>query len=119
MNNFKVVGGVLVITLVGELDASTAPEIQQHLLRRFGAHHKIVIDASGITFMSSAGLRLLLGIYRHVKGNSGNLVLAGVSDDLRDTMQMTGFWSFLDVVGNVDDAVARLNEAEHHPPQSK
>ena len=52
---------------------------------------KIAIDMGGVTYMSSVGLRLLLVIYRTIKGNGGEVVLVRLPEDLRDTMEITGF----------------------------
>jgi anti-sigma B factor antagonist len=44
--------------------------------------------------MSSAGLRLLLSMYRQVAAHKGSIALAALSEELKDTMSMTGFLSF-------------------------
>ncbi len=55
---------------------------------------RILLDMGGVSFMSSAGLRLLLSMYRQVATQKGSIALTALSEDLKDTMSMTGFLSF-------------------------
>ena len=58
--------------------------------------------------MSSAGLRLLLSIYRQITGAGGKIALAAVVDEIKDTMSVTGFLKFFVVHDTVAEAVASL-----------
>ena len=49
-----------------------------------------------MAYMSSAGLRMLLVIYRTIVGQGGKVVLVGLSEELQDTMALTGFLDFFD-----------------------
>ena len=53
-------GGALVFELEGRLDTTTAPELQAVLIPAFGESKAITLDFSGIVYVSSAGLRVLL-----------------------------------------------------------
>lgn len=90
-------GGVHVVALAGELDANTSPLAQQQILPLATDGSRILLDLSGVSFMSSAGLRLLLSTYRQVAAQNGAVALAGLSEDLKDTMSMTGFLSFFTI----------------------
>ena len=52
---------------------------------------KLILDMTQVSFMSSAGLRMLLVLYRTVRGRGGKILLVGLSEDLRNTMSLTGF----------------------------
>jgi anti-sigma B factor antagonist len=95
--NIRESGGVHVVELSGELDANTSPAAQQAILPLAGAGARILLDMAGVSFMSSAGLRLLLSTYRQVTAQQGTVALAGLSEDLKDTMSMTGFLSFFTI----------------------
>jgi len=90
-------GGVHVVTLSGDLDANTSPVAQQQILPLATEGSRILLDMTGVSFMSSAGLRLLLSTYRQVAVQKGTVALAGLSEDLKDTMSMTGFLSFFTI----------------------
>ena len=58
--NIREVAGIHVVELSGELDANTSPVAQQQILPLATEGARILLDMRGVTFMSSAGLRLLL-----------------------------------------------------------
>lgn len=85
---------ITIVTLAGEVDANTAPKIHEVILPLAEPGSKILLDMTAVPYMSSAGLRLLLYLYRQTTGNSAQLVLVGLSEELIDTMSVTGFLDF-------------------------
>ena len=83
-----------VVTIAGEIDGSNAPQAQEVILAQAEPGAKVVLDMTGVTYMSSAGLRMLLTAYRTINGKGGKIVLVGLSSDLEDTMSATGFLDF-------------------------
>jgi len=106
--NVRTVAQVTVVDLAGEIDANTAAVAQETILPLAGAGGKLLLEMTGVTYMSSAGLRLLLSTYRRISGSGGRVVLVGLSDELRDTMSMTGFLSFFVTQQTLEDAIAEL-----------
>lgn len=53
-------GGRAVVTIRGELDLATAPELETTLLERLDAGHDVVLDLRELQFMDSSGLRVLV-----------------------------------------------------------
>ena len=102
------VDGVHLVTLEGELDANTSPLAQREIMPLTGDKRPILLDMRGVSFMSSAGLRLLLSTYRQVSSLGGVIALSGVSEELQDTMSMTGFLEFFAVHDSADSGVAAL-----------
>jgi len=95
--NVREVAGIHVVELSGELDANTSPAAQAKIMPLAIEGARILLDMGGVTFMSSAGLRLLLSMYRQVTAQKGTVALANLSEDLQDTMSMTGFHSFFKI----------------------
>jgi anti-sigma B factor antagonist len=58
--------------------------------------------------MSSAGLRLMLSLYRQISAGKGEIALVGMANELQDTMQATGFLRYFTLHASVDEAVAAL-----------
>jgi anti-sigma B factor antagonist len=85
------VGDVTVVQLAGELTAQTAGPTQEKVLPLAGAEAKVILDMTQVAFMSSAGLRMLLVLYRTIGGRGGKIVLVGLTEDLQSTMSLTGF----------------------------
>lgn len=69
---------------------------------------KVVIDVTQIQFANSAFLRNLLSMYRLLNVKQAKFVLVGLSDNLRDTMKVTGFLDFFEVQDSPEDAVNLL-----------
>ena len=94
-----------VVTIVGEIDGSSAPQAQAVILAQVGEGAKVVLDMTGVTYMSSAGLRMLLLAYRTVNSKGGKIVLVGLESDLKDTMSVTGFLDFFTCRDTLDAGV--------------
>jgi anti-sigma B factor antagonist len=95
-----------VACIEGEIDGKTAAQAQAELLPAIERTARLVIELSQLTYMSSAGLRMLLLLYRQAKARSGQIVLVGVKAEIRDTMAMTGFLKFFAEAESVTKAMA-------------
>ena len=101
-------GGIVLIEPVGDIDGKTAPDFQEQLLARVRPGARIVLSLARVPFMSSAGLRSMLLIYREAKAKDARLVLAEVNKDIRNSMSATGFLSFFVVRDSVQDATREV-----------
>ncbi|GII66726.1 anti-sigma factor antagonist [Sphaerisporangium siamense] len=99
---------VTIIALEGSLDSRTAPQVQQEIEALFPDHGLVLLDLSGTSYMSSAGLRVLLLVYRRAQAGTARLALTGVPDEVREIMAATGFLDFFTVAGSVEDGVKAL-----------
>jgi anti-sigma B factor antagonist len=106
----RTVRKITVIELEGELDGKTSAEVQEKVLPELQPAGKVLLDMSKVPYMSSAGLRMLLSIYRQVSAKKGNIVLAGVAEEIRDTMSVTGFLRFFVIHDTVEKGVKALEE---------
>jgi anti-sigma B factor antagonist len=89
--NSKKVEDVAVVQLDGELTAQTTGQTQEKVLELVEPHAKMILDMTRVPFMSSAGLRMLLVLYRTISGRGGKILLVGLSEDLQSMMSLTGF----------------------------
>lgn len=101
--------GIGTARLEGSLDGKTAPEVREQLKPFLAAHDKLILDLSKVDYLSSAGLRLLLLLYRELSARKGKLVLVGVSEDIRTVMSHTGFLNFFTLASSTADAVTALS----------
>ena len=83
--------GTATFTLTGELDAAAAPAFREQIEAAAAAHvTKVVLDLSGLEYMASAGLRVL--IYAKQKMGAGvDITLKGTQPMVKDTLEKTGF----------------------------
>ena len=100
-----------IVKLIGDMDASTSPQVQQEILPLARPGSKILLDMSRVAYMSSAGLRVLLLLYRQATARDGKLILVGLSEDIRDTMSVTGFLDFFTAVDTTEAGLAELKES--------
>lgn len=107
--NVNILGGVTVFEIVGEIDGKTAPEVQEKVIAESPAGGKVILDMSGVPYMSSAGLRIMLTIYRHVTGSKGSLALVGVIDEIKETMEITGFLDYFTFCDTVDEGIKTVS----------
>ncbi|MFB2969254.1 STAS domain-containing protein [Aerosakkonema sp. BLCC-F183] len=99
---------VTVVEMVGDIDASTAPKAQAEILPLAVAGSKILLDMTKVPYTSSAGLRMLLSLYRQIDANKGKLVLVGISEQIQDTMSVTGFLEYFTRCDTVDSGLEIL-----------
>ncbi len=107
--NVRTTSNLTVITVTGELDGKTAPAAQEQIVPLCKDGGKLLLDMSGVTYMSSAGLRLMLLLYRQATSAKAILALAGLAEELRDTMSATGFLEYFQVFDTVEAGHAALS----------
>jgi anti-sigma B factor antagonist len=100
--------GIGTARLAGSLDGKTVPEVREQLRPFLAANSKLILDLTKVDYLSSAGLRLLLLLYREVSGKKGQLVLVGVSEDIRTVMSHTGFLKFFTLANTEAEAKQAL-----------
>lgn len=82
---------ITVLSLKGSLNGATVAAIQQQILDQITDGQRVVLDLSGVQYLSSAAVRFLLSLYRAVREKRGSMALAGLSEEVADVMSMTGF----------------------------
>lgn len=103
-------GNVTIIAISGKLDSNTSPAAQQEIVPRLDAG-PVVIDASALDYVSSAGLRMLLLAAKQLARKNRKAVLAGVSAEIQDVMKMTGFDHMFEFHDTLDAAAASAGKA--------
>ena len=98
-----------ILTVAGRIDPTTVAEFEagiQALLP--DVEHRLVIDLTGVAFMSSLGLRALMATLVSVRAKQGALVLCGLNDDLTTLFRVAGFLGLFDITATEADALAKL-----------
>jgi len=106
--NKSLIQDVNVVEITGDLDGSTAPNVQAEIIPLVTPEAKLILDLSKVGYMSSSGLRMLLVTYRMITGKSGKVILVGLSEEIQDTMSMTGFLDFFTYLPTLDDALKAI-----------
>lgn len=90
-------GDKTTFALSGRLDTTTAPQLQQELIPAFDTSKQVELDFTDLTYVSSAGLRVLLMGEKTAKAKGGSMTLTKVSSEIMEVFQMTGFADILTV----------------------
>lgn len=106
--NTKMVEQVTVVEIAGDIDARTVLQAQEALVPLVQPGAKLLLDMSRVDYMSSSGLRMLLSLYRQVSSSNGSIALAGLSEEIKDTMSVTGFLRFFTTYETVDAGLAAM-----------
>ncbi|MDJ1177919.1 anti-sigma factor antagonist [Roseofilum sp. BLCC_M91] len=107
--NIQTEDSVTLIEVTGSIDGQTAPTLQEQILPVIGSTPKVLLNMTGVSFMSSAGLRTLLVLHRKAEDKTINeqkikIILVGLSEEIRDTMSITGFLDFFTICETIDEA---------------
>ena len=71
---------------------------------------RVLLDMSGVNYISSAGLRALLMLYRQMAANDGQVALCGLTESIQDVMSVTGFLEFFAAYDTLEEGLAALGE---------
>lgn len=87
-------GTFIILTVSGRLDATTSADLESALMGAYdaGCRH-FLIDGPGLNYVSSAGLRILLKVYKHLRPTNGTIALSGLQTHIREIFTLTGFQS--------------------------
>ncbi len=97
---------VTVMSVSGRVDSATAPELENALKQLVdGNKVRIVLDLTGVDYMSSAGLRAMVSTLKSVKRASGDLRLANPSSRVAEVLRLAGLTSIFSIYTSQTDAV--------------
>ena len=85
-----------IIEIVGRLDTITAPALDKTINEDIGNTKNLVLDVKGMEYISSAGLRVLLGAQKKMQ-KIGSMKVVNVCEEVMDVFEMTGFADILTI----------------------
>ena len=89
--------GTLYITLEGRLDTNTAPQLEAELKAALSGVTELDLDFSGLEYISSAGLRVLLAAQKAMS-KQGKMTIRHVNETIMEVFEITGFVDILSIV---------------------
>ena len=72
--------------------------------------NRVVVNLADVSFVSSAGMALLLVKGKMLRRGGGNMFLASASDRVKEVLSLAGFQELFDLYPDVDEALASLDE---------
>lgn len=81
----------LTVSLEGMLDSMAAPQLEKFLKDELDGVELLVFDMDKLTYLCSAGLRILLSVSKKIKAKGGSMKLINVAIGVEDVLMITGF----------------------------
>lgn len=91
------------VTVEGRVNTDTAPELDKALgekMKEAEEHsgnkvQQVFFDFAGVQYISSAGLRVILNVYKKLDRDTGKVVISGASKSVKEVFHITGFTKYL------------------------
>lgn len=100
----------LIVRLKGELDHHTADifrhSVEKELKKK--SNQNLIINVTGLTFMDSSGIGVILGRYKQVKDKGGQVAICGLDKHHQRILQLGGLLNIIPVFGNESQALINL-----------
>ena len=84
-------GEELIVKLRGRLDTITSPDLEDRLNEEMNGIRKLIFDLEKLDYLSSAGLRVLLGASQQIDEVEGEMLIRNVTKPVRVVFDLTGF----------------------------
>jgi anti-anti-sigma factor len=97
-----------IVAIAGSLDSTTSPEAQKSLDAVLASAKKVALDFTQLDYISSAGLRVLLGAAKQLRASGGKLGMFGLNQSVREVFEISGFATILSVYQSEADALAAM-----------
>lgn len=91
-------GTALFVTLAGELNTLSAPELENLLEKELPEVKLLTLDFSDCDYVSSAGIRVLLATFKQLKAEQGTMQLVNVGEYFMEVLEKTGLDAVFDIV---------------------
>lgn len=96
--NIKEDNGQVLAVLSGRLDTAAATEVAPQFTElNEKAGESITLDFTDLEYISSSGLRLLIGLRKSSAAKGGKLVIEHINDAIRNVFMMTGFYNLFEI----------------------
>ena len=92
----KLNGELATLVVAGRLDTQTAPELEKEIDDVVTGINELVLDMTGLEYVSSAGLRVILKAQK-IMNSKGSMKLTGVNDSIMEVFDITGFIDILTI----------------------
>ncbi len=102
-------GEVAIVRLTGRFDSSAAPSAETGFNAALGAGvPRLAVDMTGLEYISSAGLRVLLVMAKKIQQAGGKVALFGLVPNVREVFSVSGFDTIFSIQPDAATAVAAV-----------
>jgi anti-sigma B factor antagonist len=103
----KEAGGVVVVTVDGQLIVGNRQELKQQVIDALdGGARKFVVDFTRTGYIDSSGLGVLVSLSKKIREHGGDLRLAGLNEDLQTLFELTKLDTLFAITRTTQEALA-------------
>ena len=106
----KTENAVIIIKIDGRLDAATAPvaegEINQALE---GDQNRLLFDLSDLEYLSSGGLRVILGAAKEIRRREGKVALVALKEYVYEIFEVSGFNAMIPIKDTLEEGLSEVS----------
>jgi len=100
-------GNATVLAIAGRIDTAAAPALEQAINHEIGlGHRKILLDFSGVSYISSGGLRILLATAKKLRNPGDGFALCSLSPEVMKILSLAGFTTIFSIHSSEGEALA-------------
>ena len=105
--DFEKIGNVLVVSLIGELDHHSAEEVRVKIDDRISRENirKLVLDFSGVTFMDSSGIGVIMGRYKKIIFTGGKVAVTNVNSSIDRIFKLSGLYKIIEKYATIEEVL--------------
>jgi|WetSurSiteA1Bulk_404760.scaffolds.fasta_scaffold122505_1 anti-sigma B factor antagonist len=100
---------ITVIAISGRIDLSSSKDLEEYLDKTINSNSKIIMDLSNTEYVSSSGLRVMLGALKKSKKKKSYLILASPQLMVRNVLEISGLSNIFPVYRDVEAAIRSLD----------
>ncbi len=103
----RTAGAVSIVSVAGEIDVATAPQLQERLHELIASGHaNVVVDLLAVTFLDSTALGVLVGALKRCRERGGELQLVVVDPRIVKIFEITGLTTVFPIVESLPEVDA-------------
>ena len=107
--NHKEENGIVFLAFKGRLDGSSAVEAEETINTIFkGDNNRLLFDFEYLEYLSSAGLRVVLGAAKEIKRRDGKFVLCALNSYVKEVFEVSGFGAIIPITESVEAGIKEL-----------
>ncbi|MGD9042678.1 MAG: STAS domain-containing protein [Desulfobacterales bacterium] len=105
----KVEHGIINIAIKGRLDAATSPAAEETINKIMeGDENRLLFDFEGLEYLSSGGLRVILGASKEIRRRDGKVALCCLNQYVNEIFEVSGFSAMIPIKDSVEEGLKEL-----------
>ena len=105
----RVENDILIIAIAGRLDAATAPIADETINKTLAENtNRLLFDLSALEYLSSGGLRVILGAAKEIRRREGKVALAGLNKYVSEIFEVTGLTAMIPTPATIEEGIKEL-----------